>query len=52
MTTTRYKVTIQYDGTNYSGFQIQPKDRTVQGDIEKALKTMTKGIAIKSASFR
>ena len=47
MTTTRYKVTIQYDGTNYSGFQIQPKDRTVQGDIEKALKTMTKGIAIK-----
>lgn len=47
METTRYKIIIQYDGTNFSGFQIQPNDRTVQGDIEKALKIMTKGIEIK-----
>lgn len=34
MKTTRYKVTLQYDGTHFAGFQIQPKCRTVQGEIE------------------
>lgn len=43
----RYKCTISYDGSNYSGFQIQPKDRTVQGEIEKALRKLHKGIEIK-----
>lgn len=38
----RYKATIAYDGTNFSGFQIQPKERTVQGELEKALKTINK----------
>ncbi|SBO17112.1 tRNA pseudouridine(38-40) synthase TruA [Carnobacterium divergens] len=47
MKTTRYKVTLQYDGTHFAGFQIQPKCRTVQGEIEKSLKTMTKGTVIK-----
>lgn len=32
------KVTIEYNGTNLSGWQYQPGERTVQGDIEKALK--------------
>ena len=32
-----FKVTIQYDGTNYHGWQIQPTGRTVQGEITKAL---------------
>lgn len=40
--TIRYKATIAYDGTNFSGFQIQPNERTVQGEIEKALKTINK----------
>ena len=40
----RYKLTIAYDGTGFAGFQIQPRDRTVQGELEKSLKTMTKGI--------
>ena len=30
-------MTIQYDGTNFHGWQVQAKGRTVQGDIEKAL---------------
>ncbi|MFT5170210.1 MAG: tRNA pseudouridine38-40 synthase [Candidatus Omnitrophota bacterium] len=34
------KLTIQYDGTNFNGWQLQPKDRTVQGEIENALKTI------------
>ncbi len=33
----RYKLTIQYDGTFYFGWQLQPNKRTVQGEVEKAL---------------
>jgi len=36
------KLTIAYDGTNYSGWQRQNNARTVQGEIEKALKTIMK----------
>lgn len=31
------KIIIQYDGTNFAGWQIQPNVRTVQGEISKAL---------------
>ena len=34
----RYLITVSYDGTEFSGYQKQPKMRTVQGEIEKALK--------------
>lgn len=34
---TRWKITIEYDGRNYAGFQRQPDIETVQGEIEKAL---------------
>ena len=39
----RYKATIAYDGTDFSGFQVQPKGRTVQGELEKALAQIDKG---------
>lgn len=31
----RYKLTIEYEGTRYSGWQIQNNARTVQGEIHK-----------------
>lgn len=37
------KCTISYDGTNFFGYQIQPDKRTVQGELEKALRTIHKG---------
>ena len=33
----RYQLIIQYDGSQFHGWQVQAKGRTVQGDIEKAL---------------
>ena len=33
----RYKLIIQYDGTYFFGWQLQPNKRTVQGEVEKAL---------------
>jgi tRNA pseudouridine38-40 synthase len=36
-----YKLKIEYNGTNYSGWQIQPNVPTVQGEIVKALKQIT-----------
>ena len=42
---------IEYDGTNYHGSQLQDNARTVQGEIEKALKMLTgETIRIKTAS--
>ncbi|MQG18443.1 MAG: tRNA pseudouridine(38-40) synthase TruA [SAR202 cluster bacterium] len=33
----RLALFIEYDGTSYHGFQIQPKDVTIQEELEKAL---------------
>ena len=37
----RYKLTIQYDGTQFFGWQLQSKERTVQGEIEKAIQIIS-----------
>lgn len=37
-----YKLTIQYDGTNYSGWQIQQNSLTIQETISEAIKTLLK----------
>lgn len=34
----KYLMTVSYDGSLFNGYQKQPKERTVQGEIEKALK--------------
>jgi tRNA pseudouridine38-40 synthase len=36
------KLTLEYDGTNYSGWQLQARHDTIQGRIEAALKTIFK----------
>lgn len=36
-----FKITIEYDGSAYHGWQRQASDRTIQGEIENALMTMT-----------
>lgn len=39
----KLKCVLSYDGTDFSGFQIQPGKRTIHGEIEKALRTIHKG---------
>jgi tRNA pseudouridine38-40 synthase len=37
----RFKCVVAYDGTDYSGFQVQPNEITIQGEIEAALARIT-----------
>ena len=38
----RFKLTIEYAGTRYSGWQIQNNARTVAGEIERAIREATR----------
>jgi tRNA pseudouridine38-40 synthase len=35
------KLTLAYDGTDFAGWQVQPDERTVQGELEQALARVT-----------
>ncbi|RIW29956.1 tRNA pseudouridine(38-40) synthase TruA [Bacillus salacetis] len=43
----RIKCTVAYDGTPFAGYQVQPGKRTVQLEIEKALREIHKGEDVK-----
>src|SRR5947207_8928213 len=38
----RFKLIIEYAGTRYSGWQIQKNARTIQGEIDRAVRTITR----------
>ena len=48
----RIMLTLAYDGTDYCGWQVQARDRTVQGDLEEALGKMHKHPVNTTASGR
>ena len=39
----RYKLTLEYAGTRYSGWQVQTNARTVQGELNRALREVVRG---------
>ncbi len=39
--TTRFRLTLHYDGSAFLGWQLQPRGRTVQGEVEAALERLT-----------
>lgn len=43
-----YRLTIQYKGTRYLGWQIQPEGLTVQGELNQALRIVSKSDDVKS----
>lgn len=36
----RYTIKLSYDGGNFCGWQVQPSDITVQGEVQRALSTL------------
>jgi tRNA pseudouridine38-40 synthase len=48
----RYRLTLEYAGTRYSGWQIQKNARTVQGELQRALQALRAGKAESYGSGR
>lgn len=48
----QYRLLLEYDGTEYSGWQLQPNARTLQGVLESALETALRHPARVAAAGR
>ncbi|TDI82349.1 MAG: tRNA pseudouridine(38-40) synthase TruA [Caldithrix sp.] len=46
------KIILEYDGTDFCGWQLQPKERTVQGVLESSLKQLLQELPVIHASGR
>jgi tRNA pseudouridine38-40 synthase len=42
----RYRARVEYDGTDFAGFQVQTEGRTVQGELESALSRLSGGTRV------
>ena len=42
----RVKCIVSYDGTRFHGFQVQNNERTIQGEIQKAIKKINEATSI------
>ena len=51
-TTRNIKLVVEYDGTNYRGWQVQPDCPTIQGELELAVKQITGEIVRVSGAGR
>ncbi|WP_243292415.1 tRNA pseudouridine(38-40) synthase TruA [Bacillus sp. FJAT-47783] len=43
----RIKCTVSYDGSSFNGYQVQPNERTVQGELQTALQKLHKKKEVK-----
>ena len=43
----RLRARVEYDGTDFAGFQLQPGARTVQGELEAALARLNGGVRVR-----
>ena len=52
MANKNFRITVEYDGTDFHGWQRQRKDRTVQAEIEASISTMTRQKVVVHGSGR